>query len=196
MKHNPKKDLYLKYRAVDNFVDILRKKLKSRMKKGTRTHRNDWRCTNLESKKEEELLDYLNYEILKTLQWRTDRKKRVGVCFDLDGVILKKYKTYHYGKLQKINQPVKLFINKLFKKYTIIIFTARRDEELPIVARYLKRSGLNFDLITNIKYPAVLYIDDRAYRYTGPKDFNDIEQVLYTESKKWLKERRRAYKPL
>lgn len=195
MKYNPKQDLKLKEKAVDIFIDELRKALKLRMAKGTKTHKNDWRFTNLEREAIEEIWDFLNYFfVLKKLVWREDKKRPVKVCFDFDGVVAKKYKKYIPYRFTAINKKMAAFIRKLYKKYQIIILTARQDEELPEIAKYLTKHKVPFDRITNTKVPACLYVDDRAFRFNFNKQIPEIERMIKQEAKSWLKETRKDYK--
>lgn len=195
MKYNPKQDLKLKEKAVDIFIGELRKALKLRMAKGTKTHKNDWRFTNLEREAIEEMWDFLNYFfVLKKLVWREDKKRPVKVCFDFDGVVVKKYKKYIPHRFTAINKQMACFIRKLYKKYQIIIYTARQDEELPEIAQYLKKNKVPFDRITNTKVPACLYVDDRAFRFNSNKQIPEIERAIKQEAAGWFKEARKDYK--
>lgn len=195
MKYDPKKDLKLKEKAVDIFIEELRGNLKARMKKGTKSHKNDWRYTNLDKEAIEEIWDFLNYFfVLKKLVWREDKKRPIKVCFDFDGVVAKKYKKYIPLHFPAINVKIAKLLRKLYKKYQIIIYTARQDEELPEIAKYLKKYKVPFDRITNIKVPACLYVDDRAFRFNSNKQIPEIEKIIKQEARGWLKEVRKDYK--
>lgn len=195
MKYNLKEDLKLKKRAVDVFLKELGFALKKRMEKGTKSHANNWRFTNLEKEATEEIWDFLNYFfVLKKLQWREDKKRPKKVCFDFDGVIVKKYRKYIPHKFTAVNKSMADFIRRLYRKYQIIVFTARQDEELPEIAAYLKKHKIPFDRVTNQKLSAICYVDDRAVRYTPKTNLKEIEKLIDDEAKNWLQEIRSSYK--
>jgi phage-related protein len=195
MKYNPQKDLELKKRAVDVFTRELNLFLKKRMEKGTKSHRNDWRYTNLDKEAIEEIFDFLNYFfVLKKLLWREDKKRPKRVCFDFDGVVVKKYKKYTPFKFEKINQKIAKLIRKLYRKYQIVIFTARQSEELPEIAKFLKKNKVPFDRITNEKVPALIYVDDRAFRFVSDKQIPEIEKAIKQEERGWVDEVRKDYR--
>ena len=64
-------------------------------------------------------------------------------------------------------------LQKLSKDYNLYIFTTRandRDQRIAIT-EWLKRYGMDPGMkITNIKDPAIAYIDDRGIRFTNWPD--------------------------
>lgn len=95
------------------------------------------------------------------------------IAIDFDGVIVEisEYRKGVYGKLKK---GAKEFINKLFKKHIIIIYTCRCNEAI-FISDFLVRNGIAFDYINHNpknntgshsnKVLADYYIDDRAIEF-------------------------------
>jgi len=91
------------------------------------------------------------------------------ISIDFDGVLNEfrgwtgKYE--QYGPRKDVNE----FISKLSQDYRLVILTARPTEDLPNVVEWLKRHNLlqYFDTVSNIKEPAIVYLDDRGYRFGG-----------------------------
>tara|TARA_X000001036_G_scaffold286202_1_gene265889 strand:+ start:150 stop:509 length:360 start_codon:yes stop_codon:yes gene_type:complete len=102
-------------------------------------------------------------------------KKIKTICFDLDGVIcLTKKNNY------KLSKPVKKninFINKLYKKYKIIIFTSRfmgRNNDVQkkaikqgykFTSNQLKKWKLNYTKLILGKPSYDIYIDDKNLEF-------------------------------
>lgn len=98
-------------------------------------------------------------------------KKNKTICFDLDGVIcLTKKNNY------KLSKPIKKninFINKLYKKHKIIIFTSRfmgRNNDVQkkavkqgykFTSNQLKKWKLNYSKLILGKPSYDIYIDDK-----------------------------------
>lgn len=59
-------------------------------------------------------------------------------------------------------------VNKIGLLNFIVIFTARRDELIPVSLEWLRKNNVRFHAISNIKMPADKYIDDLAI---NPEDF-------------------------
>ena len=105
--------------------------------------------------------------------------ERKTIVFDFDGVIHKYSKGWQDGSIY--DEPVKgikTLINELHQDYDICIVTTRARELLGQVAveDYLKDNHIEFDLVTSIKVPAVMYIDDRGINFDGNVD-NLREQI-------------------
>lgn len=103
----------------------------------------------------------------------TKKKTGLTVCFDFDGVI-HSYRSGWQGDESIIPDPMVFGIGKVIRKlkadgYKIVIFTtrARTKEGFNAVCNYLKRRHIPFDSITDIKPPALCYIDDRAINFDG-----------------------------
>lgn len=88
------------------------------------------------------------------------------VAVDFDGV-LNKYTGWNGEKDLSVPQSgVKYFLEKLDEEYNIIIFTVRDTD---LVCDWLEKYELDKYVIhvTNMKLPAVAYIDDRSINYSG-----------------------------
>ena len=96
-------------------------------------------------------------------------RRKLTVCVDFDGV-LNNYEYYDPNNCFTPRPGAKEFLEKLSEKYHVVILTAR---SFPKVERWLKNYGLNKYVadVTNIKVPAVAYIDDRAIKFKGDYDF-------------------------
>ena len=90
------------------------------------------------------------------------------ICVDFDGV-LNVYTHYDPNNLCKMREGCPQFLEQLSKKYRITILTSREPNT---VKEWLEEHNLsNFvKQVTNIKIPAVYYIDDRAIPFEGDYD--------------------------
>lgn len=93
-------------------------------------------------------------------------KHKLVVCIDFDGV-LNNYKFYDPDNLYEVRPGAKKFINTLRFLYRVVILTARDTEK---VKEWLQENDIIVDEVTNVKPPALCYVDDRAVRFDG--DFN------------------------
>ena len=86
---------------------------------------------------------------------------------DLDGV-LDDY-THYTDEIPNIRKGAKDFVKMLSKDYELILFTTRSPK---LSVEWLKSNKIDkyFKDVTNIKYPAYLYIDDRSVQFRG--DYN------------------------
>ena len=111
-------------------------------------------------------------------------KRKLTICVDFDGV-LNNYTHYDENNCFTPRPGAKEFLGKLNEKFMVIIFTAR---SFPKVERWLR----NYDLskyvadVTNIKVPAVAYIDDRGIQFNG--DYNEILEQLKDFKPYWKEE--------
>jgi len=104
------------------------------------------------------------------------------IAVDFDGVIHAYRKGWHDGTIYDLPLPGAIDgLLRLIDEYSVFVFTTR---ECNRVGTWLLRAGLpitvkpdgdpNFPfwtgretiLVTNLKYAAVAYIDDRAYKFT------------------------------
>lgn len=94
------------------------------------------------------------------------------VCVDFDGV-LNEYKGYNGpAKLYEPKKGVKEFLKKLSEQYNVVVFTARPLEQ--VVDWLVKYGLLGFiHKVTDVKEPAMVYLDDRAVRFD-----NDFDKAL------------------
>ena len=100
------------------------------------------------------------------------------IAFDFDGVIHKYSRGWLDGSIyDDINIEVLLYMKELLKKYSVVIYSTRNPKQ--IIERLNKISiGLKYEEckdifwnklnvigVSNKKPTAILYIDDRGYRY-------------------------------
>lgn len=97
----------------------------------------------------------------------SDFSKKKVCAIDFDGVIHSYHDGYRNGEIYGYVLPgAKESIDKLKKKYKIIIYTARvydDKEALNRVKQWLKKNDIYFDEVKE-KIIADLYIDDNAVR--------------------------------
>jgi len=88
-----------------------------------------------------------------------------NICVDFDGV-LNIYTKYDENNLGKMREGCEEFLQELFQKYNVIVFTCRNQKK---VEQWLNDNNLYkyISAVTNIKVPAVMYIDDRALKFDG-----------------------------
>jgi len=93
------------------------------------------------------------------------------ILIDLDGV-MNNYTKYEENFIPDIKDGAKEFLEKLSKKYELVLFTTR---DKALAQEWLKKWDIDcyFKEVTNIKKPAHLYIDDRALTFNG-----NYEQTL------------------
>lgn len=96
------------------------------------------------------------------------------ICVDFDGV-LNIYTGYDENNLGEMRKGCSQFLEQLAQKYKITILTCRPPQK---VIKWLEKHNLSNFIkeVTNIKVPAVYYIDDRAIKFDG--DFDKITENL------------------
>lgn len=95
------------------------------------------------------------------------------ICVDFDGVIHAYTKGYHDTTAYDV--PMEGAYDSLVKLkgqgWRIVIFSARGADEIRSwLTQHWAGSQLENLEITNVKIPALAYIDDRAIRFTNWKD--------------------------
>jgi uncharacterized HAD superfamily protein len=87
------------------------------------------------------------------------------VLFDLDGTLcVEECWTAEECKNATLREDIAEKLNELYQKNFIVIYTARRDENIPATLEWLRRNNIRFHAITNLKSAADVYIDDKALR--------------------------------
>lgn len=104
---------------------------------------------------------------------RNAERKRYTVAVDFDGVI-HSYTTPWAGAHVCPDPPVPgaiSWLNRMVTEFDLVILTTRGDQEggNEAVLAYLREHGYTGpDLrVTSQKVPALVYVDDRAWRFTG-----------------------------
>ena len=86
------------------------------------------------------------------------------IMIDLDGV-LNNYTSYT-KEIPSIKKGAKDFVKTLSADYELILFTSRNSKQ---ATQWLERNEIDtyFKNVTNVKYPAYIYIDDRSLKFDG-----------------------------
>lgn len=115
------------------------------------------------------------------------------IVFDFDGVIHEWYNGWKDGSIYgNINYELLDFMKELLKKHYIAISSCRPAEQIVDFMNSLNYNGLKFEKyndlywnkdniigVTNRKAVGILYVDDRAYRYTDLASLkNSINDLL------------------
>ena len=108
----------------------------------------------------DEIVGLLNNQQEKLNEYE---QKRVTICVDFDGV-LNNYTHYDENDLFTPRKGAKAFIDTLNKKYNVVILTSRNTGK---VKKWIKKYKFEVEDVTNIKIPALCYIDDRAIKFNG-----------------------------
>ena len=99
---------------------------------------------------------------------------RPTICLDFDGVI-HSYQSGWQGETIIPDPPihkVDVAIRQLRKNYRVVVFSARcrTGDGAQAVADWLARHNIEVDEVCQHKPPALVYVDDRAVRFTGDWD--------------------------
>jgi hypothetical protein len=106
-------------------------------------------------------------------EWRADPNGEVNqatIAIDFDGV-LHDYEDWSWGEMKGnvIDGSMEAMQWLYDRGYKLIIFTARdnRAAVTEWISKHREREGCDFEFeVTNVKPVAVVYIDDRGYRFT------------------------------
>lgn len=117
--------------------------------------------------------------------------ERYTVAVDFDGV-LHSY-TSPWINAETIPDPpvpgAVEWLNSIWKDFDVVIHTTRgaTPQGVAAVYQWLAVNGFcgQIKLVTNIKPPALIYLDDRSYRFEGPGTFPSAEQIH--RAKPWNK---------
>lgn len=108
---------------------------------------------------------------------------RYTIAVDFDGVI-HSYRTpwMGHGVIPDIPVPGAIeWLNEISKSFRVVFHTTRGSCGVgkAAVMMWLRRHGYTATgaiTVTNEKIPAIVYIDDRGYRFTG-RNFPDAQQI-------------------
>jgi hypothetical protein len=97
--------------------------------------------------------------------------KKLTVCLDFDGVV----HSYHSGWCGDAEIPdapihgVERAIRKLREDYRVVIHSVRcnSDQGRQAIENWLARHRIEVDEVCREKPPSLVYVDDRAIRFTG-----------------------------
>jgi histidinol phosphatase-like enzyme len=96
--------------------------------------------------------------------------KKLKILIDFDGTICKEGKFVAPHIIPFGPEPFAVeAIKKLSDYFTIVVYSVRAQSEggKKAIEVWMKKYGIPFSKVTNKKEMAVLYIDNRAIRYTG-----------------------------
>ena len=88
------------------------------------------------------------------------------IMVDLDGTLTQEV-AFTIDECRKAT-PVKVIIDKVTELYAanfIVIYTARRDELLPVTLEWLRVNNIRYHAISNLKIPADVYVDDKMMSF-------------------------------
>ena len=107
------------------------------------------------------------------------KKTKKTILLDLDGVLNDYSNGYEQNFIPPVRKDAVTFLEKLSKKFTVKLFTARK---LTLAVRWVRENQLEdyIDSVTNIKEPSWLIIDDRCIKFNGNysqllDDINEFE---------------------
>lgn len=105
-------------------------------------------------------------------------RERKTLCVDFDGVIHAYTKGYHDKTAYDVPMPgaYESLLKLKGQGYRIVIFSARDAQEIKqwLTLHWCGTPLENLE-VTNIKIPAIAYVDDRAIRFTN---WRDIEKYF------------------
>lgn len=117
------------------------------------------------------------------------------IAVDFDGVLhsyVQPWTAHHVIPDPPVEGAI-AWLNEICDSFPVTVFTTRActPEGALAVAGWLRRYGFQATLheITAIKPPALVLIDDRAWRFEGPGTFPSVEQIA--AAKPWWAHRRR-----
>lgn len=119
------------------------------------------------------------------------------IAIDFDGTIIDS----KWGEPFHLRPGAKEFINRMYCKHNIIIWTCRADRDLIDAVHFLYESGINFNLVNTpvptgfyskedqpIKIYADVYIDDRGWPY----DMKDFKLEIFEDKINELSKKKKA----
>lgn len=136
------------------------------------------------------------------IEWRdqmnhgmeSDMKKTI--CIDLDGVIqdfpncsedcdYTKYPDLRFVKRDRCPEKhgAKEVLQRLSKKFRIIIFTARIEMEREVTEKWLRENEIPYNTLIMGKPRALLYVDDFGLRFTSWETLEEEIEMLTNDKK-------------
>lgn len=113
------------------------------------------------------------------------------ICVDFDGVIHSYTSgwTWGTGDAQAVpDLPVKhafAWLEEMTRHFDVCIYSSRSQVKGGVAAmqQWFRAHGLKASVLTLIRFPekkpaAHVYIDDRAWLFTGPESFPTVNQLL------------------
>lgn len=93
------------------------------------------------------------------------KDKVIGV--DLDGTLSMDHCWTPEECLRaKVNGNIADWVHEMYQKNFIVIYTARRDENIPATLEWLRRNNIRYHAISNNKTPLDVLVDDVAIHPT------------------------------
>lgn len=90
------------------------------------------------------------------------------ICLDLDGVLANfSLATWTTGTFGPPMTGAVRATKELAERYTLVVLTARGDDELPEIFDWCIEQGMPISAVTNRKPPALAYVDDHAVHHDG-----------------------------
>lgn len=84
------------------------------------------------------------------------------ICVDMDGTLCDTEEwTIEGCRLAQPRQPIIDATNRAYMENFVVIYTARRDELMPITLEWLRRNNVRYHAISNQKIPTDIYVDDK-----------------------------------
>jgi len=125
---------------------------------------------------------------MKNREW--NKEKIVSV--DFDGVLSQ----YDGWKSEDITgEPIKgakeFILNLIKSGYKPVVYTTRKPK---LISDWLKEFGFPDIEVTNIKYPSLVYIDDRCVKFNG--DFSKLIDDLKEYDVYWRKKEHKIFDKL
>lgn len=97
------------------------------------------------------------------------KHKSQTIVIDMDGTICTEEKTFEKS-LAKPQQDSINYVNALYSKYNIIIYTARSWSERKMTEQWLQTHNIKYDTLMCGKPIYDYWIDDRAIGFTSWKE--------------------------
>lgn len=107
--------------------------------------------------------------------------KATIIAVDMDGTLCKEVCWDERACVHATpNHKMINLVNQLSKTKHIVIYTARKDNLIPVTLQWLRLHDVHFDAISNKKMPADIYIDDKAIHVDDTKSLD-----VLAKSKNW-----------